>query len=393
MSTSVMVDLVVAVFALEATYWLAVFFHTAERRHAALFGLFCALCCLTKGNGISVVLVPAILILLTRRFRLLRDSGLYIAAAIVVVLAVPFLAISYRLDAAIGDFGRLTLADWIHRVTFYGRSLVAQFALLPSFVVLLGFFSRANAEDSDDQSFPAVLAEAMKALALAAIAFHVLNPHRVIAARYLTLAIAPMLSLVPLGARRLAGWIQPIWRPAFQLTLVGAMALNFLLAKPALAARTTLGFRQVAKMLQATGATDQRVLIVSDEIGEGAFIAEMAVNDMNETTVIRGSKLLAADDWAGHNFQMLYRSSSDLMRDLEALHVTYLVVDSSEEIVVPFRGMVDDLLRQDADRLEHVSTVADGRPIAVYRLRYQAPGPAKKLRVPLTYSLGRILER
>src|SRR5439155_15303995 len=51
MTSAVMLDIVVAMLALEATYWLAVYFDTENWRHAALFGLFTACCCLTKGTG------------------------------------------------------------------------------------------------------------------------------------------------------------------------------------------------------------------------------------------------------------------------------------------------------------------------------------------------------
>ena len=73
--SSVMVDVVVAALALEATYWLATFFATDDRRHAALFGLFAAFCCMTKGDGVLIVFVPVLLMLLTGRVDVLRRPG------------------------------------------------------------------------------------------------------------------------------------------------------------------------------------------------------------------------------------------------------------------------------------------------------------------------------
>jgi len=51
LTSAVMLDIVVAAFLLEATFWLAEFFVTGRSKHAALFGAFAAGACLTKGTG------------------------------------------------------------------------------------------------------------------------------------------------------------------------------------------------------------------------------------------------------------------------------------------------------------------------------------------------------
>ena len=121
--SAVMLDIAVAWFALEATYWFAIFLRTHHWRHGALYGVFTACACLTKGNGVAVVLVPPVMMLLSGQFDLFRRGGLYLAAAIVVVFAVPLLSLSFYLDAAIGDFGAVRWADVINRSTYYGAYL------------------------------------------------------------------------------------------------------------------------------------------------------------------------------------------------------------------------------------------------------------------------------
>ena len=82
------------------------------------------------------------------------------------------------------------------------------------------------------------------------------------------------------------------------------------------------------------------------------------------------------------------------MRELEDLHVDYLVVDTSlNEAAVPYRGQIDELIVIHHDRLEQVSTITERRSIATYRLKYWSPGSAKTFRIALNNSLGRTLER
>ena len=395
LTSAVMLDMVVAAFALEATYWLAIYFRSENWRHAALFGLFSALSCLTKGNGVAMTLVPLLMLFFTGQFRLLRHPGLYIAAFIVVVLAVPPLAVSYRFDSAIGDFGPVGAPEVIARLEFYGRYLWNQLGTLPLIMAVIGFTDNWD-DDRRDHSQRFAFGPAMKALVLAAIIFHALNPHLIYVGRYMALAIAPLLISVPRGIWKLSAVIpSPQWRRASQAILLAAVVIAFFAVKPAMASRAPLGFRETAEFLQSRGLADRRVLIVSDENGEGAFVSEVAIRHPSPSaTIIRGSKLVASDDWAGHNFRMLFSSSKDLMRELEDLHVDYLVVDmSANPAAVPYRSQIDDLIGANHDRLEQIHTISARRSIATYRLKYRSPGPAKTLRIALTYSLGRTLER
>ena len=78
LSSAVMLDIVIAAFALEATYWLALFVGSGHWRHAALYGLFAAGGCLTKGNGLAILLMPPLVAIFARRLDLFRRPGLYL---------------------------------------------------------------------------------------------------------------------------------------------------------------------------------------------------------------------------------------------------------------------------------------------------------------------------
>ena len=394
MTSAVMLDMVVAAFALEATYWLALFFRSENSRHAALFGLFSACACLTKGNGVAVVLVPVLMMIFTRKFRLLRHPGLYIAACIVAIIAVAPLAISYRLDSVIGDFAPVLITDALTRWQFYSTFLRGQLTTFVVVLALIGFVSGVpDWRQGNVRTCP--FTAAMKALLAAALLFHLANPHRIYAGRYIALAIAPLLALVPAGVEQLASIMRtPRRRLLAQVVAYAAVALTVFAAKPAMASRGLMGFRETVELLQERGLAGRRVLVVSDENGEGGLVTEIAIRRPSPSpTIIRGSKLIASDDWAGRNFRVLFSSSHDLMQKLEDLHVEYLVFDrSTTDAVVPYRALVVELIATNADRFEWLRTVGK-RSITTYRLKYRSAGPARPLQIPLPNSLGRTLSR
>jgi hypothetical protein len=232
---------------------------------------------------------------------------------------------------------------------------------------------------------------------LAALVFHILNPHLAVSPRYIALAFAPLIALAPVGAERMSQLIRQrsLRRPAQLALLTTAVIVSFMSA-PVAAKRAPIGARDTVDFLRTRGALSGiTVLLVSDERGEGAIVSEVAQrHPVPAATVVRGSKLLASDDWAGNRFRMLYPSARDLLRDLEDLHVDYLVMDySPTAAAVPFWGQADELVENNGGRLEQVYSTTRGRRLVTYRLKYRTPGPPKPLEVPLTYSLGKVLSR
>ena len=397
LTTAIMLDLPVAALALEATFWLAVFFVTGSGRHATLFGVFTALCCLTKGNGLAMILVPIFLIVLTRRYSFLRQPGLYLAAAIVLLFAGPFVALSFRLDAAIGDFGWLSASDAFGRTAFYSSHLWTQLGAPVILLAAIGTIASARRQPACGPTLDPAIKIALAALVLAALAFHILNPHMSIASRYVSLAVAPLLGLVPVGASGVSGMIrrQDLRRPT-QLALVTIAAVVSVVLAPAAEKRAPIGARQTVDFLDTHGGlSDLAVLVISDERGEGAMVSEVAQrHPVPAATVMRGTKLVASDDWAGHHFKMLYSSPGDLLRRLEDLHVRYLVMDySPAAAAIPFWGQVDEMIKNNGDRLEQVYATTTARRLVTYRLKYHSAGPRQRLEVPLKYSLGRVLSK
>jgi hypothetical protein len=397
LTSAVMLDVVIASIAIEAAYWLARFFQSGRTRDASIYGALTAACCLVKGNGIALVLMPFLMLVLTGRYDLLRRAGLYVAAAVVVIFAAPILAVSYRFDSQLGDFGTVSTAAVLSRMRYYGLSLWSELgpALTIAAVLGLGVSVFDRTSPRSDDSLPA--AKAFSALVLAAIVFHILNPHKDVAGRYLALAFAPMLGLVPLALKTGVRWTRRLrWSLPVQ---VSALALVVLPTAGLVGGRTIdrapLGFREAMEFLQHKDwLAGRRVLVISNETGEGAFVAAAAVQRIAPApTVIRGSKLLASDDWMGRDPVVRYQSPGAMMQALADFHIDFVVVDSSPQASsLPYSSLVRALVAstEPSDGLERVFTNqvdpnhGPTRPVIIYRVTRRSAGPPQELQVDLT---------
>ena len=400
LSSAVMVDLVVAAFMIESAYWLARYFATERLLHAVIFGLTAAGACLTKGNGIAVVLTPIVLVVMTRRFGLLRREGLYLAAVVVVVLAVPPLLLSYRFGLAINDFGDVDWASIAERGQFYSGYLWQQLGWLPLSLSILGLSSVVIRRRTNAGGMP--VEEAIAATAIAAALFHLLTPYRYVEGRYAVIFVGPLLAMIPAGVQMVTRAARQPRALAVALYVVAACWPIVAHATPA--ARGPLGFRAAADFLERCSCLSAtRILIVSDEYGEGAFVAEVATRQLRPpATIIRSSKMLSGGDWIGTGYQLTYASPEMVTRAIEDLHVAYVVVDSSMgDTALPLWHAARDQVLQgiaaSPDRYDEVLRVGAAeratRTIGVYRVRHASPGPPRPLQIDLRSSLGRVLER
>jgi hypothetical protein len=411
LSGAVMLDVAIAAIGLEAVYWLARFAQSGSRRHAVIFGVCAAAACLTKGNGVAVLLTPLFLMLLTGRYDLLRSRGLYLAAAIVLVGAAPILAISARFDAAIGDFGPVTTSVVAGRIGFYGRQLwiqlgpllVALCALGIAFAVATRFrrsMSAAGARRASDRVVP--LPEALAALVISTIIFHLLVPHLVVVNRYLTMAIAPLIGLGCVAAWAAVNKIADTrTRQAIGLVAAVAIAAGAWAARPSPRLVSPMGYRNVLAALNSGGElAGARLLVISDEFGEGAFVSEAARLGLRPApTMIRGSKLLGSDDWGGHFFKLRYTSPAQMLNDLEDMHVSYVLVDrAAESARLPYFDQIMQLAATDPARFKVANVAAaeahgPSRSLTLYRVTTPSPGAPKPVEIDLKYSLGKTLAK
>jgi hypothetical protein len=146
---------------------------------------------------------------------------------------------------------------------------------------------------------------------------------------------------------------------------------------------------------------DRRLLVISDESGEGAAVTEIALRAANPTpTVIRGSKLLMDGDWMDNHLQTLFSTPESTLKRLEDLHVDYVVFDRSAAAQeMPYWTHMNDVIVAAGDSLTPVYSIEPApvtgptRGITLYRLTHHTPGSPAKLRVNLRYTIGKVLEK
>ena len=109
--------------------------------------------------------------------------------------------------------------------------------------------------------------------------------------------------------------------------------------------------------------------------------------------MVRGSKLLATDNWNGYGLELHYTTPGALMQEIEDLHIRYVVLDRGAAAQrLPFYELVSQLVSQETERLERVP-FQEGGTIALYRVRRQSAGEPKKLTVRVSSTGQQIAER
>ena len=324
---------------------------------------------------------------------MLKSKWLWMAVALAVGFAFPAVWYSFTLDSGMGGYSLGTLDRTIERVVLYSSMFKTEMGAVTLGLALIGFIAHGHSlvrRGSSKES--RLLAHAMAALFLAAMLFHILQPADVASARYVVLAVAPLIALAAVG-------VDVIVRPLpIRSRAMGAAALafltvvNFAAAKPAWTERKAFGYHDAISSLDAQfGVAGKRMLVVSDDVGEGALVSDVATRSLTpRPTVLRGSKVIAFDDWNGQNFRMKLNSAEELMREIEELHVTFFVVDDS--VTLRYTPLVRDLFAAYGERFELIQKRREGRVLSVYRLRHMLPGPAKKIRIEVA-ALSRVIEQ
>jgi hypothetical protein len=95
----------------------------------------------------------------------------------------------------------------------------------------------------------------------------------------------------------------------------------------------------------------------------------------------------------------LYESSAAVLREIEDLHVDYVLVDRSPGgMSVPYYRQISDMV-DGSTRVERSRPLRFGdgalpsRQLELYRVKVKSPGVPKPLRLNLEHTLGRTLER
>ena len=340
-------------------------FLDGEKTRDSLGFAFCAtFAILTKGTGLALALVPPLAILFTQKFGVLKNRRLWIAAAIVLVLAGPWTFATRNLGKGgwiepnpSWHFTREALGYYVKKLMLGTTPAAAFFAVTGAVFVF-----RKKEE-------PRGLWASLAALVIGVWIFQSIAPVG-LEARHLISALPAVMAFAVAGAVAL-GKLAPgtLEKRGAAWAVVGfaiITALNFYSHPKKQAA----GFGPVAAQLLADPAgRDAIFLVSSDATGEGMFIAEVAMRDAKRPGHVaqRASKAFTPDlgkaaNWSGAKYQPRFADDAAMLRflldgDGGKNRIDFLVTDDS----VPERNRVahHDQLRRVIDaNPQHFALVA-----------------------------------
>lgn len=327
-SAMVMLEMPLALASLVAVLCWARFMVRPGLREGLAFGVAATIAVLIKWNAVFLVLVPPLAILIGRRWSLLRSRGLWLAATGAVALAGAAAWLAFDRLRSGWDDALPSLDFVIEAVRSYGRSMGRSLGVAGVILFLVGTVAMLRRGKGDAGEDRAIWSSAA-ALIVAVTLLHLVVPAG-INIRYLIPALPAVAMFVAAGAWTASTWLgnRGLDRRRADLVIVASFAAAFALDGFRLHPKAISGYGNLAETVVGEGLPT-RSLILSDAIGEGAFIAEVAIRDRARPCHIvwRGTNLLALSTWAGRQYRLRAAEDSDVLDLLERASIEYVVVD------------------------------------------------------------------
>ena len=324
---AVMADSLVALLDFWAMIFMIAYLDHERTRDAVLAGVFAALSMATKANGVALLLLPTFVVLITQRFHLLRQRGLYYAGGVILVLGVPWQLLSYYLITHSQTVPPDFLQERFALGLYYGKVLFLSlgWGLAPFFLLGTAVFLIRQWRGRPDTTLACALA-----LVLSVWAYHSILLFG--EDRYLLGALPPAILFIAAGFAWTVQRISLLTNsPVARSTLLGALAIGVFALQPwAVPRKPYQGFDQPARFLSsAPEFADDNFLVVSDAMGEGAFISEVAMREQRpDHIILRASKFLSSSRWNGTNYQLRFQSDAELRDFLDHAPIDAVILDT-----------------------------------------------------------------
>ncbi len=376
-SNMVMAEALTSLLMFGAAGFFALYLDQARWRWAAGFGLCAGLAILTKGTGLALAFVPALAILFTGRYGLLRRASLWVAALLVAVIAGPW-TWHFRNEGRGGWEQPNPSAQFTRTaISYYGRELCVALGGLLAVLALAGAVSLFLPKNRK----PAI-AYCSLALLLGVWIFQSLTPVG-LEARHLMPAMPALIVLAMTGFHALTER-RPRARPALAAALLavffawpavfhpatptpgyGSIGNSVALSPFRIPRKQWSGFERVAVAALAA-EPGKPILVASDSRGEGMFIAEVAARDPHRPSFIvqRASKILASSTWSGSGYEAFYKNPAQVVAALAKLGAQAVVIDSSPLAIAPHQELLEGTMAnpEAGYHLERKATVVrDGK--------------------------------
>ena len=301
----------------------AILWHSATERPSLprylLFAAVAALALMIKGNGVLIGLVPFLHIAMTKRWRLLADWRLWLAAVLGLLVVTPWYALTFGIAAKGFNYAPGPAYAWLalsfafgivwENITIVGMGLA---------IAAIGFAIRHRFARPQSWSI-AALTIAM-----------VLSPQIVFSAvpaslvmRYLAPMMPWLVALIAIGIGYLCEWRGPFGK------LIAALCGGFVVVHALwLDARLDPKADIDAEAIAATVAAHPGLWMTDGRAtGEGGVIAAVAWGDReaHRTWLLRASQYLSHTDFMGNGYALSVHSPAEVRALLDRLGVVGVV--------------------------------------------------------------------
>ena len=326
--SSVMLDMMCALFLLAAALSFARYMDTESTRDALWFSILASAAILTKYNGLALALLPPIAIVAARRWQLLRRGSFWLMPVVVAVFCGPWYVLQRNMVRYAAE-PVPTGSAWLVASRDNLAEIVAQVGIAAVPLIVIGFVVRVVRRPAHHTLWASLFA-----LAVALWVFHsVVYP--ITGSRYF---IAPFACAALFAAAGLhwvathAPWPR-LSRPEHRRWCAAGALAALVLVTFSSPPRIERGFADAARVvLPRLPATNVTTLVSSDPVGEGAFVAYVAEHEPSPRSfVLRGSKLFASDTWMGLNYFVRYQDSQSILAALDMARVEFVVLDDASQ--------------------------------------------------------------
>jgi hypothetical protein len=330
LSCMIMADGLVALLMLAATLAFVGFLNSNDAaKYSLLFGLLTSLAFLTKGSALALVLVPPVVIIISRSWGVLARKSLWLAPLLVLVLCAPWYWLTRHMEAGTWVYPTPRLSYSVDAVSFYAHVILRALGQLGAILAAIGIVRYIAALRNPSHGRTSV-ATGLFALLVGVLAIAFILPVG-LEFRFILPALAPLIFFAADGAMWIAMRVgETIPRVKRYETALGTgfLAIALVLCFTP-AHKEYSGFAKVADVVLENPSPDYpSVLIVSDVPGEGMFVADMALHrHESQSVVVRGTKALAETNWLGTDYKSLCDSPREVVDLLDKLPIAYVVED------------------------------------------------------------------
>lgn len=386
-SSSVMLDMMCALFVLAAALSFARYLDTESTRDALWFSVLAAAAILTKYNGLALALLPPIAIVANRRWRLPLRSNFWLMPLAVGLLCGPW----YVVQRNMVRYASEPVPPWDAGITASLENLtalVSQIGFVSVPFLAIGVVMRVVCRSPDHALWSSLFALMAALWTFHSVVYPISDP------RYFIALFASSAMFAAAGLRWVV--IQIPWprlggehRVAVAACCVAVLAV--ITFTPA--SRNERGFAEAARVVMPRlPARQATTLVSSDTVGEGAFVAYAAEHEPSPRSyVLRGSKLLASDTWMGLNYVAQYQDSVSILGVLDRARVEYVVLDDVSRDL--HHRLLTDAVSSSPDwELVHRTRATRERDaVRIYRRARSLPPGAPKFELQTGYTLGHTL--